>query len=251
MLLLLLRKARRRRSEAPPGGGGGSEAVPHGRLLLEWSSSGSRSGSGSGSGGGAELIRVRVGGGLLLLLSAHFDTAVRRAPRRRSGSQGRYHPPVELGVEHGQRREDARLDPREGDDGPSRAGLGEAVVVVIFSFVFFVFRKLKKSESFSLLVLLCQGREISFRFVAPPPCSIRENSHDVSLKNKYKRRGKKKLGRKKEEKKLTRLATPATRRTKTRRPQRSTTPPAPRSSPPRARAPPSPRSTARATRRRR
>ena len=137
----------------------------------------------------------------MLLLSAHFDTAVRRAPRRRSGSQGRYHPPVELGVEHGQRREDARLDPREGDDGPSRAGLGEAVVVVIFSFVFFVFRKLKKSESFSLLVLLCQGREISFRFVAPPPLAPFEKTPTMSAsKTNTNDEGKKNSGEKKKKK---------------------------------------------------
>lgn len=117
LLLLLLREARRRRREAPPG----SKVVPHGRLLE------------CSSGGGAELIGVSVGRGLLLLLGTHLDTVAAvcraRARRRGSSSQRGDHPPVELRVEHGERREDGGLEPREGDDGPSSAGLGEAVFV--------------------------------------------------------------------------------------------------------------------------
>lgn len=125
--LLLLRKARRRRREAARGPAG-PEAVSHGRLLLllllERRGNGSRS----------RVEVVSVGRAL------HFDAtdgAGSVAPvcrRRRSRSRRREHPPVELRVDHGQRREDAGLDPRQRDDGVPRAALGQTVFVRSFVF---------------------------------------------------------------------------------------------------------------------
>ena len=127
-MLLLLREARRRRRESP---NVGSEAVPDGRrllLLLE------RSSSGNGSGSGVKLIGV--GGGLHIV---HLDpsVAVGRTRRIRRRGQRGDHPPVKLRVEEGQSSEDAGLCPGEGDDGASRAGLGQAVFFFFGKFFFF------------------------------------------------------------------------------------------------------------------
>ena len=121
LLLLPLREARRRSRESPdPRHAAAPEAVPHGRrLLLELSSSGIRSVR-------AELIRVGRGLSGIHLYDAAAVGGTRRS-RSRRGRRGDY-PPVEPVIQHGQRREDAGLEPREKDNGRARAGLGEAVV---------------------------------------------------------------------------------------------------------------------------
>ena len=123
LLLLPLREARRRSRESPdPRHAAAPEAVPHGRrLLLELSSSGIRSVR-------AELIRVGRGLSGIHLYDAAAVGGTRRS-RSRRGRRGDY-PPVEPVIQHGQRREDAGLEPREKDNGRARAGLGEAVVCV-------------------------------------------------------------------------------------------------------------------------
>lgn len=135
LLLLLLRKARGRRREAP-------EAVSHGRRL-RWLLRRRRVRAGSSS-SGVELVRV---GRRLLLLRTHFDASDSASVAGRHGRrrQRRDHPPVQPGVQEGQRHEDRGLEPREGDDRPSRPALGEP-----FGFFFFFFES-EKSEFCFLL----------------------------------------------------------------------------------------------------
>lgn len=142
LLLLPLREARRRSREASRGPTG-PEAVSHGRLLvvvllvllLEGRSNGSN---------GRRVEVVSVGGAL------HFYAAVgrRRRSRRSRGRRRGEHPSVQLRVQHGQRREDACLDPGQGDDGAPRAALGQPER----------FKKKKKSEFFLFLSFFLASR---------------------------------------------------------------------------------------------